>query len=473
MTKIRLPPNTDFTGLPEQLINRLTKPVVRFLRIEAAGGAVLLLATLLALGLSNSPWALTYEELWKTPLALHIGPAEYGRSAREWINDGLMTLFFFLVAIELKRELVLGELRAPRAAALSIAGALGGMIAPASIYLLLQWGQPAEHGWGTVMATDTAFVVGVLALLGTRIPHSLRIFMLSLAIVDDIGAILVVAIAYTSDVSWSAVALAGLGVACVVGMARAGIRGFPLYFLIGGCTWVAVDASGIHGTVAGVILGLLTPARRWVNPQRLYGILGQVIAHPETDSGSKATPDRDSLQVAEVAARESLSPVERLEIALHPWVGFIIIPLFALANAGLPLSFEDLEHSVSVAVIAGLVIGKPVGIFAFTWLAVRTGVAARPAELDWKLMAGAGLLAGIGFTMSLFIAELAFVSSLVDSAKFGVFSASALSALMGVILLLWASASKVEHSVHPRRHIRLRRQQDYARQHADAPTNLE
>jgi NhaA family Na+:H+ antiporter len=429
------PADPGLARLPKEFVDRLTKPFARFLGIEAAAGVVLLLFTVAALILSNSPWAHPFLNVWETRVGLQIGSFEFARSLRDWINDGLMTLFFFLVALELKRELVLGELNNPRMAALSIAAALGGMLVPASLYLLLQWGQPGESGWGTVMATDTAFVIGCLALLGPRIPQSLRVFMLSLAIVDDIGAILVVAIGYSSHIAWGALALGALGIAIVRAMALVGFRGFPLYFLVGGFTWLAVDASGIHATVTGVILGLLTPARRWVSDERLYAILDRVVAHPASDDGSGHTKDRQTLQVAEIAARETLSPVERLEIALHPWVGFIIMPLFAFANAGVVLSFGDLGSSVTVAVVLGFTVGKPVGILTFSWLAVRSGIAVRPADLDWRLLAGGGLLAGIGFTMALFIASLALDQSLIDSAKLGIFLASVVSAVAGLALL--------------------------------------
>jgi NhaA family Na+:H+ antiporter len=232
------------------------------------------------------------------------------------------------------------------------------------------------------MATDTAFVIGCLALLGSRIAKSLRVFMLSLAIVDDIGAILVVAIGYSSEISWTALALGALGIGVVRAMAVLGFRGFPLYFLVGGFIWLAVDASGIHATITGVILGLMTPARRWVSDERLYAILGRVIAHPTGNHGSGDTKDRQTLQVAEIAARETLSPVERLEIGLHPWVGFVIMPLFAFANAGLPLSLGDLGNSVTLAVFVGFALGKPIGVVTFSWLAVRSGIALRPADLS-------------------------------------------------------------------------------------------
>ncbi len=430
---------TAIDRLPRESVHRLTEPLARFLRIEAAGGAVLLACIVLALALSNSPWGPAFLETWETPLGLRLGSLEFVRPLREWINDALMTLFFLLVAVELKRELVLGELRAPRMAMLSIAAALGGMLVPACLYLLLQSGRHAQMGWGTVMATDTALVIGCLALLGTRIPHALRLFMLSLAIVDDIGSILVVAVGYSSHVAWPALALAAFAIASLRLMTVVGIRSVPAYFLVGGLAWIAFDASGIHATITGVVLGLMTPTGRWVSDQRLYAILGRVIAHPSDSEGSGKTRDRETLRAAEVAARETLSPAERLQIALHPWVGFLVMPLFALANAGLPVSKADPGDSVVLAVIVGLVIGKPVGVMTFGWLAVRTGIAVRPPELSWGLLAGGGLLAGIGFTMALFIANLAFADSLIHTAKLGVLVASTASAMAGLALLTWVA----------------------------------
>ncbi len=413
------------------------RPFVRFLHIESAGGATLLLFTVVALVLSNSPWADAFEHFWETPVGLYAGSFEFSRSVREWINDGLMTVFFFVVALELKRELILGELRTPRVAALSIAAALGGMIVPAAIYLLLQSGQPGQDGWGTVMATDTAFVIGCLALLGSRIPLSLRVFMLSLAIVDDIGAILVVAIGYSHDIAWWPLAAAAVGLGTVRAMAKLGFRGFPLYILGGVLIWLAVDASGIHATVTGVALGLLTPARRWVGDDRLQAILGQVIAHPASSESSADTKDRRTLQMAEIAARETLSPVERLEITLHPWVGFFIMPLFAFANAGLPLTSGEFGDAITVAIFLGFVLGKPVGILLFSWLALRLRIAVRPPELTWRSLIGGSLLAGIGFTMALFIANMAFDKSLIEGAKLGIFLASIFSAVAGLAILMW------------------------------------
>jgi len=437
--------NKAFARLPKEFLDRFTQPFARFLAIEASVGAVLLVFTAAALALSNSPWANFYFSAWETQVGFQAGAWEFSRSLKGWINDALMTLFFFLVSLELKRELVLGELRNPRRAALSISAALGGMVVPAALYMIMQAGRPGEQGWGTVMATDTAFVIGCLALLGSRIPNSLRVFMLSLAIADDIGAILVVAIRYSSHVAWDALALAALGIAIVRAMAILGFRSIPIYVFAGILVWLAVDASGIHATVTGVILGLMTPARRWVSDDRLYAILNQVIAHPTSAEGSGDTGDRETLQVAEVAVRETLSPVERLQIALHPWVGFVVMPLFAFANAGVPLSMAELRNPVPLAILLGFALGKPTGALPLSRLAVRSGFAVRPSELTWGLMVGGSLLTGIGFTMALFIASLAFGESLIGSAKLGILLASVVSAAAGLAVLAWATRNSSRH----------------------------
>jgi NhaA family Na+:H+ antiporter len=262
--------------------------------------------------------------------------------------------------------------------------------------------------------------------------------MLSLAIVDDIGAVLVVAIGYSHAIAWQAIALAALGLVAIRAMAWVGLRSLPFYFAVGAMVWIAVDASGVHATITGVILGLMTPARPWVSADRLYAILRQVVAHPATDHGSGATRDRQTVLAAEIAARETLSPVERLELGLHPWVAFLIMPLFAIANAGLPLSSQHLGGPITWAVFIGFALGKPVGVFTFSWLAVRLGIATRPPDLGWRMLAGGGLLAGIGFTMAMFIASLAFKESELASAKLGIFLASGCAGLAG-LALLWMS----------------------------------
>lgn len=428
--------------LPAETLDRLIRPFIKFSRIEAASGAVLLLFSLLALALVNSPWSVVFIKIWDTRISVHVGSLELARSARGWIDDGLMTLFFFVGALELKRELILGELRHFRIAALSVAGALGGMLLPACIYLLLRFGQPGANGWGTVMSTDTAFIMGCLALLGSRIPPNLRLFVLSLALIDDMGAILVAAIGYSSQLNWIALGLSAIGLTAVRGMSLLGIRSIPIYFVAGGLIWLAVDASGVHATLTGVALGLLTPTQRWVSDDRLHAILDRVVAYPSGDHWSGDTEDRKALRLAEVAARETLSPVEQLELMLHPWIGFLVLPLFAFANAGVHVSFGDLGNPITAAVFAGLVIGKPVGILAVSWIAVRTGIAVRPKHLSWGMMTGGGLLAGIGFTMALLIANLAYGADMLNAAKLGILSASVVSAAAGITFLAWLSPSK-------------------------------
>lgn len=425
----------ESTGLPREIADRFTGPFRHFLTIEAAAGAALLLATLAALILSNSAWSTSFLAFWKMPVGLHFGGWDYARPLRDWINDGLMTLFFFVVALELKRELVLGELRHLRTAALSFAGALGGMLVPLATYLVLMAGHPGIHGWGTVMATDTAFVVGCLALLGSRIPPTLRLFLLSLAIFDDVGAILVVAFGYGHTLNWPALALSVSGLAAVAGAAWIGIKSVPLYFLFGGAIWLCFDASGLHPTITGVVLGLMTPTGPWVNDARLRAILGRVQAYERGEHWSGDTVERRDLQRAGTAVTHALSPVERMEIMLHPWVGFAIMPLFAFANAGVAISRVDLWQPVSAAIFAALVFGKPIGVFVFTWLAVRLGLATRATGLSWPLLAAGSLLTGIGFTMSLFIAGQAYAPAMLNAAKIGILAGSVVSASAGLLVL--------------------------------------
>ncbi len=423
--------------LPKEPADLFTRPFLRFVRIEAMAGAVLLLCALIAIVLANTVWSVQFLSFWELRVGLALGDIEFSRSLKHWINDGLMTLFFFVVALELKREMALGELRNPRLAALPLAGALGGMIVPAGVFLLLVQGGPSASGWGTVMSTDTAFVIGCLAVLGSRVPESLRLFLLSLAIFDDIGAILVVAIGYGGALNWIALGLAGAGFAIVAASARLGIRSIPVYFAIGGGIWLALDASGVHATLAGVILGLMTPARSWVSDTRLHAILDRVVAYPPGDHWSGDSASRRDLLRAGVAAREALSPIEQLETTLHPWVAFTIMPLFALANAGVPIVPSNFDSTVAMAIFVGFIFGKPIGVVLFSALAVKLRLAIRPSELTWSMLVAGSLLAGIGFTMALFIAELAFGPALLDSVKLGVLAASVVSAIGGVLALRW------------------------------------
>jgi NhaA family Na+:H+ antiporter len=401
-----------------------------------AGGALLLCAVV-ALVLANTPWSASYLSFWDIRAGLSFGDIEFSRSLKHWINDALMTLFFFLVALELKREMILGELRTPRLAALPLAGALGGMIVPVALYLWVLRGGAGSNGWGTVMSTDTAFVIGCLALLGSRVPESLRLFLLALAIFDDIGAILLVAIGYGQAFNRPSLVLAVIGIALIAGIARLGIRSIPVYFVIGAGTWLAFDASGIHPTLTGVILGLMTPARSWISDNRLHAILDRVVAYPPGDHWSGDTTGRQDLHRASVATREALSPIERLEISLHPWVAFVIMPLFALANAGVVIAPAPFDAILASAVFLGFVAGKPIGVLLFSAVAVKLRLAIRPDDLPWNVLGAGAVLTGIGFTMALFVADQAFRPDHLDTVKLSIVSASVVSAAAGLIALTY------------------------------------
>jgi NhaA family Na+:H+ antiporter len=414
----------------------LTRAFARFLHVEAAGGIVLLAATFAALVLANSPLAHGYHEFFETPAGFEVGAFTLRLSLHHWINDGLMALFFFVIGLEVKRELILGELRDLRRAALPIVGAIGGMVAPAGVYLALQAGEPGQHGWGIPMATDIAFVVGCMAVLGKRVPQGFRIMILSLAIADDIGAILVIAIGYTSSINLAALAggCAGIGVVAVV--SRLGVRSFGVYTVLGVLIWLAFHESGVHATIAGVILGLMTPARPWLSETTA----GQLLERATTiiqGGGWEAETDRGTeVRRLRRISREVISPLEYLESRLHPWVGFVIMPVFALANAGIEIHVSDLGSPVSIAVMVGLVLGKPLGIFVASWLAVKSGLARLPDGVSWVVLLAGGILAGIGFTMALFIAGLALPPELQDQAKIGILTGSALAAVLGMLLLV-------------------------------------
>ena len=422
-------------GLPEGPVHRWSRPFARFLRIESASGLILLVCTATALILANSGAAGWFQSIWQTHARIGIGGFNLDKPLLLWINDGLMTIFFFVVGLEIKREMVIGELSEPRKAALPLVAALGGMIAPALIYLAFQGGEPGERGWGIPMATDIAFVVGFLALFGRRVPLGLKIMLLSLAIADDIGAVLVIAVVYSSKLHLGIIGLAVAGFGLTWFFNRIGVRTVTIYVVVGACIWIAILKSGIHPTVAGVLLGLLTPASAWVGNESLRDVLADAthLLRNNSESQENHIAIKDRLAVM---ARESVSPLTRLETALHPWVGFLIMPLFALANAGVTINASVAGHPVSIAVAIGLSVGKPLGIVLLCWIAVKFGIARLPAGVNWRMMVGAGALAGIGFTMSLFITGLALPADMLDAGKIGTLLGSLISAIVGS-LLLW------------------------------------
>jgi len=423
-------------GIPVTPASRWVRPFVRFLHVESASGFLLLGCTIVALVLANSPWAAGYAEIWLTPIRLSIGSFELNKPLLLWINDGLMTIFFFVIGLEIKRELVHGELRSPRKAALPIVAALGGMLVPAMVYLMLQWGQPGQAGWAVPVATDIAFVVGFLALFGKRVPPGLKILLLTLAIADDIGAVLIIAFFYSTHISIPALGMAALGFCLTYFLNRIGVRQVGIYVVIGAGIWLAFLKSGIHPTVAGVLLGLLTPARAWVGDRALTDVLADTL-HRLRGTSDDGIPLRRQPDLGGVAliVREGIAPLERLETGLHPWVGFFIMPLFAFANAGVAIEVDGLASPIALAVAAGLAFGKPIGVVLFCWLATKLGLTRLPSGVNWKIVMAAGCLAGIGFTMSIFIGGLALKDSALTDAKIGTLTGSALSAIMGCVML--------------------------------------
>ncbi len=390
-----------------------------------------MLAAAVALVWANSPWQASYQELWETQLAVSIGRFGIDLDLRHWVNDGLMAVFFLVIGLEIKRELVEGELRDPRRASLPAVAAVGGMVVPALLYLALNAGGDGASGWGIPMATDIAMTVGVLSLLSRRVPVSLKLFLVALAIVDDIGAILVIAAFYTEEIDVNALVVAvGLGGA-VIALRAAGVRPHFAYIAVGIGMWLALHESGLHATLVGVALGLMAPTR----PIRQ----SQLIDETALTDLSTVTAARETA----ILARESVSVVEWLEHQLHPWTSFVIVPLFALANAGVPLSATALADAasspVTYGVIVGLVVGKLVGVTLFTWLAVRLRIGVLPDGAAWPGVVGIAALAGIGFTVSIFVTGLAFDDpGLQDEAKVGILAASITAAVLGTIILFRA-----------------------------------
>ena len=386
----------------------VVEPIRAFLDIEASSGIVLVLAAVAALVWVNSPWSDAYHHLFETKLVVGVGAFRIDETLEHWIADALMALFFLVVGLEIKQEWVSGELRDRRAAALPALAALGGMVVPAAFYLAVNWAGPGAHGWGIPMATDIAFAVGVLTLLGRRVPSSLKVFLLTLAIVDDVGAIAVIALVYSGPLAFGWLAGAVSVLVFTLVLRRRGVDAIWVHTVLGLALWVCTFESGVHATLAGVAFALTVPT------------------HVRADADG-------------VVDDEAEPPAERLVTVLHPWTSYVVLPLFALASAGVALSGH--LGAVTGGVVAGLVVGKVVGITLASVLAVRLGIGVLPAEVGWPHIVGAGLLAGIGFTVSLFVAGLAFTDpALVAEAKIGIIIASVTALVLGSAVLAWASA---------------------------------
>ena len=430
-------------------VEKIVRPFQAFAGRASSSGILLIAAAIVALVWANSPWGESYTGLWATKLSIGLGSFSIEEDLTHWINDGLMAVFFLVVGLEIKREILVGELSSPRRAALPIAAAIGGAVLPALIYVVITFGTEGVSGWGIPMATDIAFALGVLALLGKRAPLGLKVFLTALAIVDDIVAVMVIALFYTSNVSWGALAVGAAFLIALVAANLAGV-GKPLpYALLGIGLWLCFLQSGVHATIAGVLMAMTVPASSFIDTgeflNRSRVLLDRFEQAGERGDAVLCNEERQGTLHALNSANEDVEPpLQELEHTLHPWVVFVIMPLFALANAGVVLG-EDfastLLNPVSLGIVAGLLLGKQFGIILFAWLAVKSGISELPGGVTWLHIYGAAWLAGIGFTMSLFISDLAFADSpLLDIAKLGILTASLIAGVAGWSIIRRTSA---------------------------------
>jgi NhaA family Na+:H+ antiporter len=429
---------------PPTPISQLMRPFSRFMHDQASSGIVLVVVAVIALVWANSPWYHSYEELFETHITIGFGRWALNESLHYWINDALMAIFFFVVGLEIKRAVLVGELRSARKAALPIVAAFGGMIVPAILFISLNSSGDGSRGWGIPMATDIAFSLGVLSLLGTRVPLSLKIFLTAFAIIDDLGAVIIIAVFYTGDILWGNLGIGALFLGVLLGISALGIRHPLVYAVVGTIVWLAFLQSGIHATVAGVLVAATIPIRVRVNSDGFLARSRDLLmvfersGNQEEEEQTSST-QRAIIQELEETVQQMESPLQRFEHALQPWVAFAIMPLFALANAGVRIEgdfLDALTHPVTIGIILGLVIGKQVGVTLFAWAAVRFGLAALPYGVTWRQMYGVAILGGIGFTMSLFITSLAFVDGGLNAeAKIGILLGSAISGVIGYLVL--------------------------------------
>ena len=423
----------------------MVEPLQKFIHAESAGGLLLLSATVVAMVWANSPWAESYALIWSTPISLVVGSHALTETLLEWINDGLMALFFFVIGLEIKREILVGELASFRQAALPLLAATGGALLPAVLYGAMNATGSGAPGWGIPMATDIAFTLGILSLLGARVPVGLKVFLTALAIADDLMAVLVIALFYTSTISWGSLAIGGCFVILLMAANISGLRHPLVYSVLGiGGLWLAFLSSGVHATIAGVIAAMTIPARtRLSDPEFIRkgkALLKRFEEAVYRDLPQLANRERQQITTRMMAAvQHAETPLQQLEQTLHPWVTVVVMPLFALANAGITLDRnfgETLINTVALGIMLGLLVGKPVGIVVASWLAVRSGLASLPQGVSWLHVWAVGCLAGIGFTMSLFIAGLAFPqSAFLMSAKVGILAASTIAGTVGWMLL--------------------------------------
>lgn len=428
----------------KRIFDRIKDPLVEFVRLEAFGGIVLMLFTILSLVLANSVISESFLAYWEQYMGFKFGSWELNKSFLHWINDGLMAIFFFVVGLEIKRELLTGGLSSIKKASLPIFGAIGGMLVPALIYVVFNQTGSGTHGWGVPMATDIAFALGILILLGKRIPLSLKLLLTSIAIVDDIGAVLVIALYYTNEIDWIYLIYGGGIYILLWSLNLLKVRSIPIFLALGVLLWYVLLKSGVHATLAGILLAFTIPARASRNVVEFIRsntvLLKQLVSTPEQEKlTNKEKHIQASVSAIEGNCIEVISPLQRLEHSLHPWVAYLIVPLFAFANAGVLVSSDLLSHifdPISVGIILGLFIGKPLGIFLFSYIGVYFGFAQKPLEICWSQIIGIGFLGGIGFTMSFFVSQLAFTDpSVLSLAKIAVLVASIGSGVVGFAIL--------------------------------------
>lgn len=437
----------------EKVMDTILSPVDRFLRLEAASGLLLIAVTIFAMVWANSPFHEVYEHMIEMPIGISIGGFLFELTLHQWVNDALMVIFFFVVGLEIKRELIIGELATPKKAALPMFAALGGMVAPALIYVFFNHDGVGKPGWGIPMATDIAFAVGILSLMSRKVPFALKIFLLALAIVDDLGAVIVIAVFYTEDLAANPMAWAILGLFATSFLKYSGIRKIPVYVVLGAIVWFAILKSGVHATIAGVVLGLMTPILPFIRkneaPGKIKKVVDDIDEHltkmEEDEANAHYLDEETKVKLEELhhLSVESRSPLDRLVHMLHPIVSYFIMPIFALVNAGVNLSGVELtaifQNPISLGVILGLFVGKPIGIVFFAWISVKTKMAQLPRGVTWYHITCVGCLGGVGFTMALFVSHLALKTpDLEIYSKLGILIASLLAAVTGLIMLYFA-----------------------------------
>ena len=423
-------------------IEKIIEPVNRFIHLEYTSGIVLLINVVLAIFWVNiSPDS--YHHLWEIKLSVGFGGSILSQPLHTWINDGLMAVFFFVIGLELKREFMDGELSSVRNASLPMAAALGGMVIPALIYVMVNLGTDSMRGWGIPMATDIAFALALLSMAGKHIPSSVKVFLSALAVADDLGAVLVIAFFYTAGVNFTALGVAIIFLMVLVAGNRMGIRSSAFYLVVGICVWLGFLVSGVHATLAGVLVAFTIPAATRINEEVYSSNLKKLtheFEHEIPNNSTLTTPaQHKTIQHVKNLSLAAETPLQKIEHALHPWVAFFIMPLFALSNSGIIIGadfFSSVINPVSIGVTLGLVIGKFLGIFGFTWLMVKFGLGSLPKGSSWRQIAGVALLGGIGFTMSLFISGLAFNDiAFVEQAKYGILIASIIAGVLGTLVL--------------------------------------